>query len=289
MAHFRRSKLAQAALLSFLTLGIVQSCSDTEPAPRSGSLDDVQAASLVDGANEDLNGIALEAMAEISQNQGGIAAGTQADGYPFTYTGKATCSTNTIDFDNQIITIDFGEGCTNNDGKFREGQIEIHFTDYRNVEGAVITTSSDNFKVENIGITGTRTLTNTGNEAENEWSYAIRLEDGVITFQDGSTRTFEGDKSRTWKFDEQTEELTITETGKIYGTNRLRLTYNEEITTPLLYKGSCAEEAAIPVSGAREITIANQTFGIDYGSGDCDKEVLITWPNGEEQTFVISD
>ena len=286
MAKNQYIKSIKTIVLGMIVLGIIQSCEETSPIQRSGSTDDVMATAMLDGVNEDINGIVLDAMEEVSGNQQSATLGTSA--YR-PYAGRATCANINLNQEAKRITIDFGEGCTNSDGKERAGLLTIEYTDNKNTEGAVITTSTDNYKVENIGIKGVRTLTNTSTDIENEWSFDIHLEDGVITFEDGSTRTFEGDKSRTWTYNELTEEVTVTETGNIYGNNRLRLTYNETISTPLVYKSSCGTEAIIPISGQRDITIANQTFSINYGEGNCDKEVMITWPNGEEQTFVISD
>lgn len=274
-----KKNLYQLIALGFLIL--FTSCEETSIAPEENviAMDDVTAEAFIDYAEEDINELVIDLMDDIRTGAiTGQAANDRKRFRPFA--GKYSCAE--ITKTDGLVTIDFGEGCENADGVVRSGMIVISYTDARHVSGAQITTTFDNFTVIGIVVEGTRTLTNISNGTERQRAFEVSIEDGKITFPDETYRTFAGSKTRTWSFDESSEEVVLSVSGGMNGINRSGESFYNEITEELIYKKSCRQVGTkIPVSGIRMLTKNDAVFVLDYGDGSCDNVALLTLPNGE--------
>jgi hypothetical protein len=287
---FERMKKNYLNILAMIALLAITACSEDNPAPeltQLSEIDDATAEAYADYVEGDVNELVIDLMDGIRlERSGGEAATDQPRYRPFG--GKFTCGVIEIDLNAQEIMIDFGEGCESADGVTRSGKIFISYSDKRHIPGAVITTTFENYVVNNIGIDGTRTLRNVSNATERQRAFEITIEGGQITFPDGSTRTFAGTRTRTWSIEESSDEVTLTVTGSMSGVNRNGAQFVNSIDEPLVYKKSCRQVGTkVAISGVRSLTRNDQTLMIDYGDGACDNVVVITKPNGETQEIVI--
>lgn len=252
------------------------------------SLNEVASEAVLDFSGDDIDNIVLNNMNGLLNNG---ATGEANGGNRFNpFSGRDDCAIVTKDLDAQTIVIDFGLGCENSDGIIRSGQILISYTDQKNEPGAVITTTFNNFFINGNQIEGIRTLSNISEEGVNQKAFQVTVVGGQITFEDGTTKTFESSKTRTHVLDEATEELTVTVSGNRSGTNRENESFSMTIIEDLTYLSTCRQEGVkVAVSGIREIVKNSEITTIDYGSGTCDNEITITRPDGTVETITIEN
>ena len=281
----KRGKKTIGAFLASALL-ILSACNEeADTAAEAIVLDEATAEAVVDFTTDDIDNIVLNNMDALLTGGRGEAAGSENFN---PYGGRDTCAEVTHDATTQTITIDFGEGCESGDGIFRSGQVLISYTDRRNAPGAVITTTFNAFFVNGNQVEGTRTLTNISDGTAGQRAFTATVENGRITFEDGTTRTFQGTRTRTHMLEETSRELTVTVTGNRSGTNRQGTAFSMNITSPLTFTYSCRQVGVrVAVSGVRELSRGGNTLTIDYGSGTCDNEVTVTRPDGTTEVVEV--
>jgi hypothetical protein len=181
----------------------------------------------------------------------------------------------------KVISIDFGDGCTNENGITRSGIIFISLTDDLMNEGAVRTVTFDNYHVNNVQIAGTRVTTNNGVNGNGQPTFT-RVVNVDIT-KNGNTihRTFNG--SLTWLSGYDTEAcgdniFSMTGSGTCTRPNGNACT--RTIIEPLIIDRICG----YITDGLVEIQTTNGTAEMNFGDGSCDDIAIVTGPNGNEHT-----
>lgn len=258
---------------------VLSACNkENDSTPELLVLDEATAEAVVDFTNDDIDNIVLNNLDGLVSGNRGEASGTE-DFNP--YGGRDTCAEVTHDEVAQTITIDFGEGCTSGDDITRSGIIHISYTDLRNVPDAMVTTTFENYFVNGNQVEGTRVLENISDGTTNQRAFQVTVSNGHITFEDGTSRSFQGSRTRTHRLEETSQELTVTVTGSRSGINREGTEFSMEITSPLTFTYSCRQVGVrVAVSGVRELTRGGSTLSIDYGDDTCDNEVTLTRPDG---------
>lgn len=172
---------------------------------------------------------------------------------------------------NQVITIDFGDGCEGRRGRVRSGKIIVTYDGNRRTVGSFRSVSFENFFVDSTQIEGTRTKTVTAVDAENlSITVDITLTGGKLTFGDGTFATREAQKTRVWDFDADGDHVT-TISGSASGVNREGVDYSMDITEDIVFQRSCWRAGVfVPVSGIKMFSVGENTAIIDYGDGACD-------------------
>ncbi len=205
------------------------------------------------------------------------------------------CVTITRDFsedmDTLIMVVDFGdENCLGPDGRERRGKIIITRIGqfYWDSDGISVTTTFEDYYVDNNQITGTKVVNAYLNESQQrvheitDNGQIILADDaGTITWQAQRTRTVvEGSMTRI-KFDD-----VIHITGSSSGSDAEGNTFTSEIVEPLvrIYEEDCHRH---PVSGIVEIFKSPDTYiTINYGDGTCDNLIEVT-TNGETEIIEL--
>ena len=185
------------------------------------------------------------------------------------------------------ITVDFGtENCTGPDGRSRRGKIIVTYTGRYRTVGSVITTTLENYHVNDHKIEGTKVVTHS-----EQYKYQVSVSGAKITWTDGTTTTWNSERTREWTegtgtiFDLSDDVHVVN--GTANGTNRLGTNFDAEITD-LTVKIQCwLSKVFIPASGTITVTPEGATPRIvDYGDGTCDKTVTLTVGNKTyEHTF----
>ena len=184
------------------------------------------------------------------------------------------------------VIIDFGStNCEGNDGRNRRGKIYIAYTGKHRSIGTIITTTFDNYFVNDNQIEGTRIVETVSREV-----YNVQVRDAKITFTDATTINWETDVTRTWT--EGNEETLIDifniwndvydVSGTASGTGRYGLNFTVDITSVTLKLECWLSGVFHPVSGS--ITVKPSGFAnrvIDFGDGTCDKKGTITIGDNE--------
>ncbi len=200
------------------------------------------------------------------------------------------CAEVTKDTVNQIITIDFGDGCEGPHGVVKSGKIIIEYDGRMKKSGSFRIVTFEDFYVDSIHVEGVRKVTNVTNEenAENSLSFETVLEGGKITFPDGTFATREASHLRTlyWHLDRRENYATVD--GSASGVNLNGVDYEVNILETLIFKRGCrAGRILIPVAGVKQIIVGDRSAIIDYGDGECDRSTQITTDEGETVTRVI--
>ena len=177
----------------------------------------------------------------------------------------------------RTITIDFGDDCFTPNGLQRTGTIEVVLTgDVRNEEGAVRTVTFEDLTIGDVmTVNGTRTLTNTGQNEEGQWTFAQETSTTIDRPVLDIVRTYAG--TRTWLAGHDTEECgddiwqrdgagekTISN-----GMGETTVTVTHEA---VVYDRPCG----YPVSGT--VTLVRNQFEriMDFGDGTCDALAELT-------------
>lgn len=190
------------------------------------------------------------------------------------------------DKDNQVITIDYGDGCVGLDGILRSGKIIITYTDHYLYPGAVLTKTFEEYYVNQRHVEGLFTLTNTSVNLADHPEFNMILEGGKVTFEDQTIATRESDFVITWINAANPLNDEYHKDGVASG-SRSGIRYSVTITSTLVKKNLCKSQGIhLPVQGTKYIERQDlPSLTIDYGNGECDNEVTITREDGASRTI----
>lgn len=177
----------------------------------------------------------------------------------------------------KTITINYGSGCADFQGRTKTGKVFIHLTDTFINEGAVRTVTFENFAINGVGIAGERVTTNNGLNSSDQMEFT-RVINTTITYNNAS---FDRDfvENITWVSGFNNEicgDNIVSITGEGSVTRPSGVVIPRTITSPLIYDQACGQIKA----GRIEIYSLQGQWIIDYGDGTCDNEFTVTRPNG---------
>ncbi|MDZ4824764.1 MAG: hypothetical protein SH856_15005 [Flavobacteriales bacterium] len=185
----------------------------------------------------------------------------------------------------KTITIDYGDGCTNSNGVTKSGQIIINLSDDMINQGAVRVVTFQDFVVNEVEVSGSRTCTNTGtNDAGNPvFSRTV----GVNITYDGETIQRDFNHVVTWLSGYVTPEcgdniFEITGSGSVTRPDGTVVT--RTIIEPLIMDRICGHI----ISGVIEVNVPQGIATIDFGNGTCDDIAVVTSPDGETHIIHIN-
>ena len=273
-----------AFVLGLTALIFSVSCtSEIEP---TTSIDDasVEADLIAQADFEEVDDMTSNIMVVAEDGIGGRVTGIDDD--------RCQCAIITHDHENQVITIDFGDGCTGPHGVIRSGKIIINYDGHRFVPGSYWTVTFEEFYINRRHIEGIRTVTNISESLEADPTFHIVLEGGKVTWPDETFATREVDRVRVWirAANPLLDEYHILAESTADGTTRKEIAYSCLVLEDLVYKRECRgpKKGRIPVSGVKEVVFGGRTFIIDFGDGECDTMVTIT-SDGETKTVDLAD
>ena len=215
-----------------------------------------------------------------SFNEIEVRGGDPATGCPtVTYANPIGTFPNTV-------TIDFGTDCVGKDGRVRSGQIVVNLSDAIVNTGAVREAKLVNYSVGGISIEGTKTLTNLGPNADGNVQFSRVISKVKTNFTDGTTANWDANQVITYLagFGTKTmldDIITITGTGS--GVNKKGNAFEYNIIEPLLKNKSCKWI----VDGVSEVNVNGKQLTIDFGNGDCNRNAVITLPNGKTKDILL--
>lgn len=194
------------------------------------------------------------------------------------------CQSASVNLDKQTkkIIIDFGTGCTSEEGVVRKGKVLLTYSGNLLFPGSIITTTFEGYEVNGLKLEGTRFLTNTGINLETSTiTMTVKVENGKITWSDNTFATLKMDQVREITLGPQGYETSVNGTGS--GKSRNDYNYTTSITSPLKLTQTCISSGIwVPNSGVLQFTYKGITASVDYGSGACDKVGKVTYPGGSK-------
>ncbi|MCF6131019.1 hypothetical protein [Flavobacterium wongokense] len=260
--------------------------------------EDAKASAQIDAMNDDVSNIVEEQEAMTYDNS---TSGKTPDSANSELTACATI-TRVPAFGTPLTpgqtvtkTIDFGTGCTLDNGNVLSGQIVITFVFQPNTESRTINYSFVNFFHNGIEFDGNKTFTRllvATNPQDTPHPSVTMNMDLTATFPNGAVYHRVGQRVReiiegfgTLPWADNVYEITgsWTTTGPNGGTQ------TSTITTPLHVKMSCiAVHKPLTVSGIITIVRNNTTATLDFGNGECDNLAVLT-VNGNTFNIVIGN
>jgi hypothetical protein len=174
----------------------------------------------------------------------------------------------------KTVTIDYGTGgCTGLNGYLRKGKIVYTLNKRLLADGAAVNITFDNYSVNGYKLEGTYTITNNG--STKGLNISIQLANGKVTYPDG--KWYRKTTNTTWvqsagqsTFNYLDDEYSVTGNGTFTDMDGNTLTAASR--TALLRKVSCTNT----VSGQADLVFNNIAGLLDFGSGSCDKNAVIT-------------
>ena len=258
--------------LSLAALVFSMACNSDVESPSSG-IDEaaVEAEALAQADFDEVDDITSNIMGIADGGIGGKVTGHGDD--------RCNCAEVTHDKEAQTITIDFGDGCAGPNGVVRSGIIFITYDGYRFVPGSYWTVTFREYYVNRRHIEGLRTVTNISETLLTNPTFHITLEDGKVTWPDGTYATREVDRTRVWfrASNPLLDEYHILKGSVTSGMNKKGVNYNTEVLTDLVYKRNCRDNKRIriPVQGTKQIIAGDRNCVIDFGDGECDTLVKV--------------
>jgi len=200
-------------------------------------------------------------------------------------------STGTKEAPKGEIKIEYGNGVTDTHGVTRKGTIVIDYSGKRLTPNSVMITRLVNFFRNDAHIEGVITLTTQVSADSLHLQFNSVLDSGKITFGDGRYVTRTHNITREWirSIASASNNQWITLVGGVAaGVTKGGKNYTMQITKSLLEKVACrAEKVFIPVQGTKVVTVGNNEYTIDYGTGNCDNVVSVTL-NGKIKQITVS-
>lgn len=175
------------------------------------------------------------------------------------------------------ITIDYGDGCEDENGRVKAGQIVITITDDMLNQGAIRTATLVNFSVNNIAVAGTRTTVNLGEDEFGSPHFSRECDMSMTKNNNVLSRSFSG--IATWLEGYDTPEcgdnvFELTGAGSCTRPNGTQVT--RTIVEPLIIDKTCG----YTTQGVVEMDAPMGTRSIDFGDGSCDNSATVRGPNG---------
>jgi hypothetical protein len=203
--------------------------------------------------------------------------------------GAGSCAvvTKTGAFPALNISIDFGTGCTTANGRIRSGIINIVLTDSIQNPGSVATITFNNYYVNGYKRDGTITRTNTTIAGGTTRSWNRTVVGGSLTAPSGAVRTFTKNINITQTAGvstpcDRTDDIYLLDgTRTVTGFNGKTRTFTTQ--TPLQKKASCANIDM----GILNITAGTKTATLDFGTGNCDNQAVLTIPGKSPKTITL--
>ena len=253
---------------------------DTDPAADAEDIEAAQLDALEDFYSEDAEDLGIIALSEND-----VEGGRSASNDP-----RLSCAsiTRSGDEESGTIVIDFGEGCEDSRGNTRRGIIRITFEGHWMTPSSFWTLQFVEYTINKIRIEGTRTATNVSESEDGDLAFEVALEDGSLTWPDGSVARKKFHRRRELERDENNILKRLILYGSAEGNHRNGRGFQVTILERLIFDRECsADGVIIPVSGKKLIQHGEREITIDYGSGECDNTVTIINQSGRSWQYTV--
>ncbi len=175
------------------------------------------------------------------------------------------------------ITIDFGtENCLCNDNKWRRGKILVEHNGPYWAVGTVITTTTDNYFVNNHQVLGTKIVTNQGLNSAGNPTWTVHV-DGQVIKPDGGVISWIADRMREWAEGHNTLFIWWDDVYMITGSHNVVASNGSTLSATITEALEFALNCFWIKSGVVEFQHSELPLIIlDYGDGTCDDDATVT-------------
>lgn len=175
------------------------------------------------------------------------------------------------------LILDFGSSnCLCEDGLYRRGKIIVSTATGFGDSLATLTTTLENYFVNDNQIIGSRVLAYKGHNNAGNPNLDVTVNGSIVLASGEGTITYQAEHNTELTEGEATPDYTdnvFSITGSASGTAITGQSFSSVITSPLISKMSCGYF----VSGIVELTPAAEPVRtLNYGNGDCDNKATVT-------------
>lgn len=168
----------------------------------------------------------------------------------------------------KIVTIDYGTGCVDANGRTKKGKIIVNVSGDMRIVGNTRTVTFENFYINDVKIEGTRNAENIGPNTLG--NMVIKVSGDVTASNSEFTRSRSFTRYREWISGISTCEISDDEfhvTGSGTAIGRRGIEIQHTITEKIVLKpGQCK----YPLSGIVDIGGEKRGVILDFGDGSCD-------------------
>jgi hypothetical protein len=273
-----------AILLLASTIMLMISCKkDNNSSSSSSSVSNSAAANMTtnaataDNAYDDAFGVALQ-----TGNDNGLDIMIQRTGrstVPVGIAGTYYCANVSVSGTAfpVTVTVDFGTGCKSADSITRSGSITYVFSGRLSTPGTTISATFNNYVVNGHQLNGTYTIANTTTNISSP-QLTTTVTNGNIVFPGDTSYSFSGTKTVSIASGSVTNVSSLV--FNVTGNYKISSSYGDSlaatITTPLEKKVTCKYIDQGVVSFTYTKNTASVSGTLDYGSGTCDDQALVT-------------
>lgn len=174
------------------------------------------------------------------------------------------------------ITIDFGDiNCLCNDGKWRRGRIHVEHSGPYWAVGTVITTTLEDYYVNNHQVMGTKVVTNQGVNSSNNPTWTVHV-DGQVVKPNGGVITWVGDRMREWAEGHNTPFLWWDDVYMLTGSHNAVASNGATLSATINEGLQVALNCYWIEAGVLELQHSNfPLIVLDYGEGTCDDDAVV--------------
>lgn len=273
-----------AILLLASTIMLMISCKkDNNSSSSSSSVSNSAAANMTtnaataDNAYDDAFGVALQ-----TGNDNGLDIMMQRTGrstVPVGIAGTYYCANVSVSGTAfpVTVTVDFGTGCKSADSITRSGSITYVFSGRLSTPGTTISATFNNYVVNGHQLNGTYTIANTTTNISSP-QLTTTVTNGNIVFPGDTSYSFSETKTVSIASGSVTNVSSLV--FNVTGNYKISSSYGDSlaatITTPLEKKVTCKYIDQGVVSFTYTKNTASVSGTLDYGSGTCDDQALVT-------------
>lgn len=179
------------------------------------------------------------------------------------------------------MVVDFGTGSNCLDGRLRTGKLNASFVGKWKDAGSTVTITPDNYTVAGYAFTFNKVITYNGLNGQSDPYWTVVVTNAVLSHPTNGTSTWSCDRVTTWTeghadTDPTNNEYEVTGTAEGVSRNGVNYTVVVDASQPLKVLASCPNI----VSGVLGLTPQGKlTREIDYGTGACDNQAVLTVGN----------
>lgn len=280
--------LKYGLLLPLIVCFSCRQSSDDLPLPKFDS--EVATEIIAEFIDDDIEKMVLSQLFNFTLSRG-VAAGTQTHELNNPYEFRTRCAVKTTTNNNTQVIIDFGTGCRDEMGRFRVGKVIANLFERKDNVFGKVEIALENYQYESILVSGNRTITNNRDTHRQYAEIQSTVDDGLLTFDDLSTYTYNSERSTTWDFTNQaeTEFYFVTEFQKS-GLNRNDVSFESTSLTKITYDSNCFKIGIGQMTGGKIIINsqgANKT--IAFKPQHCSPQAFVSIANEDPYLMNLSE
>lgn len=209
------------------------------------------------------------------------------------FEGRGACANQTLNTAQNELVLDFSFGCIDDSERLRSGIIEINYTNPDDEIGNVIVIQLDQFRINNIGLSGGLTIENVSTvSSDNIKDYSISFNDLALNINSEISH-FTGNRQIHY----EKVDGNVFETTELNYLTSSNLSFELENGTEFEVSTPTATSHAFycwldyfyfPISGNQFIETGNYRIEIDYNTGSCNYSFNLTESGAEPQIFDLN-